>query len=577
MSDTRRAMAGLLFGALCILLSAHPAVAQGGSRCTVTEVTYKQLSNAVLITVKADGLLESDINIMDFWEQEEGNWQLRQVEVVPFKLGNARSGVGSLITIDAYPVSHLKLNTSTGSREGVGLDCELVLYTRAIAGRIRTSGMRMGGRQVRGDVQVDMERSGDGTEFYITVLSDKHVDVADLAAAAPSEVTPELEVAINSAGRLDVKAVNSSIREALQQSAELASARLIIDDAVNTRLTCHLRDMALPELLDAIATGYGLAVARRDGGYYISEALPQGPAAYWLSETAIIPLRYLSPADALPLLPDYVLRFVKRHKDGNALVVTGSPGLIEKVRSDIERVDRPGLQMSVRAMLVEMSSIDANTRALQLLMAGGDTQWELNSEASSLRFAMLPDRLTEVSARLRALRRRGDVHLRVEPHMTVLSGQRAEFFFGSRQYFRFKNQTSAGTEVTIRSADVGVRLVVTPWGATREHITVPLTIEASNILSVGAGGLPTVARRRATATMVIAAGDTLIVGGLRSSSPTDTVQSTAPLLLPPPLRNMAEFRNREVTERDALVLLQVEANNRPPAGTPQDTHGEETP
>ena len=69
-------------------------------------------------------------------------------------------------------------------REGIGLDCELVLYTRGIAGRIRTSSGRMGGRQVRGDVQVDMERSGDGTEFYITVLSDKHVDVADLAPEA---------------------------------------------------------------------------------------------------------------------------------------------------------------------------------------------------------------------------------------------------------------------------------------------------------------------------------------------------------------------------------------------------------
>lgn len=577
MSHTPRAGAGLLLVALCILCGAHPAVGQVGSRCMVTDVTYQQLSNAVLITIKADGVLESNIDVMDFWEQEDGNWRLRQVEVVPFSLGNARSGVGSLITIDAYPVSHLKLNTSTASREGIGLDCELVLYTRGIAGRIRTSSGRMGGRQVRGDVQVDMERSGDGTEFYITVLSDKHVDVEDLAQARPSEVTPELDVALNSAGRLDLKAVNSSIRDVLQQAAELASARLVIDDAVNNRLTCHLRDTALPELLDSIAAGYGLAVARRDGGYYVSQALPQGPAAYWLSESAIIPLRYLSPADALPLLPDYVLRFVKRHKDGNALVVTGSPGLIAKVRSDIEQVDRPGLQMSVRAMLLEMGSTDAHTRALELLVGGGDTQWELNAGSSNLRFAMLPDRLTEVSARLRALRRGSDVHLRVEPHMTVLSGERAEFFFGSRQYFRFKNQTATGTEVTIRSADVGVRLVATPWGATREHITVPLTVEASNILSVGAGGLPTVARRRATATMVIAAGDTLIVGGLRSSSPTDTVQSTAPFLLPPLLREPAEFRSGEVIERDAIVLLQVEANNRPTAGAPLQPHGEETP
>ena len=102
MSHTPRSVAALLLGVLWVLYGTHAAVGQGGSYCTVTEVTHRQLSNAVLITIKADGVLESNIDGMDFWEQEDGNWQLRPVETVPFTLPNARSGVGSLVTIDAY-------------------------------------------------------------------------------------------------------------------------------------------------------------------------------------------------------------------------------------------------------------------------------------------------------------------------------------------------------------------------------------------------------------------------------------------------------------------------------------------
>ncbi len=570
-----RAIGVALTSLLCILNSIPAAVGQGGSYCSVTDVDVRQLSNAVRITIKADGVLESAIRIMDFWEQEDGVWSLRPIESVPFQLSNARSTVGSLITIDAYPVSHLKLNTPPSSRAGVGLDCELVLYTRAVAGRIRTAGGSFGGRQLRADVQVDMERSGDGMEFYLTVLSDKYVDVADIVRPARIDVPPELAVSLNSSGRLDIKAVNAGMREALQQVGEFADARILIDDAVDNRLTCHLEDVPFRDALDAIAAGYGLVVAQHDGAHFVSRALPDGTAAYWLADSAVIPLRYLSPADALPLLPDYVLRFVKRHKDGNALVVTGSPALIDKVRSDIEKVDRPGLQMNVRALLVQTSSTRSYERVIELLLGGGDTEWELDTARSSLRFAVLPDRLTEVRARLRAMQRDSAISLCVEPHMTVVSGGRAEFFFGTRQYFKFRRPTSAGTEAVIRSADVGVKLAVTPWGATREHITVPVTVDASNIVAVGTGGLPTVARRTADATLVVASGETVIVGGLRSASPETTVQRTAPWLLPAPLQGVGQSKSTAVTEHDALVLLQVEANGFPPIQ--RGSEWEETP
>jgi len=113
-----------------------------------------------------------------------------------------------------------------------------------------------------------------------------------------------------------------------------------------------------------------------------------------------------------------------------------------------------------------------------------------------------------------------------------------------------------GPEVTIESTNIGVRLRATPWGAKRDYIMVPLTLEASSLVSVGAGGLPTVATRRAYATLALKSGQTVIVGGLRVRQSGRSRQRTPLAMMLGPLGRSTQ---RNVIERKALILLQVDA------------------
>lgn len=552
--------------ALCLAALAYfwqPACAQTEGYCTVTGVRSEQLSNAVRITIQADGAMRTSIQRLDFYAGRFRRAAFLERDIIPFQLTNARSAVGNFVDISTYPVSYLKLSTPPDSREGVGLECELHLYRPAVPGRIHTDNEELGGGGMLGDVQVDMESSQNGAEFYITVTSDKHVDLEDLAQAgkSESELPVRLTTDLSDDGLLSITALNADLEETVQQVAALIGTTVVIDDEVHRLLTCRLTELDFEQFLQVLARGYGLAVAQRDGTCYVSNALPSNVASYWATSATVIPLHHLSTSEVLSLLPDYVLRFVRPSKSANALVATGPAPLLDRLQADIAKLDQPAMQITVRAMLVEANSDADARRALALMTAGGTTEFALDPDASRIRFGVAQKRASEITASLKALQRQAAVQLRVHPHMTVLNGQEAEFFFGETQYFTFQTSGWRGPRVSVESTEVGVRLTTTPWGAGPDYIQVPVEIEASNITATGAAGQPTVARRTATSCMAMRSGDTLIVAGLEMNSPSDTRRQTAPGMLPWPLRPMASAHESRQVLRRALILLQVEARS----------------
>ncbi len=554
----RLALSALCFALGALHLGAMAAYAQTKGYCTVTDVEVVQLSNAVRITLKADGALRVEVDEVSAWEQsEEGGWQMKKFDVIEFRLPNARSNLGSFVDISAYPISYLKLAIPLESQEGIGLECGLVLYRPAVYGRVRADNYRSGGRWLRGDVQVDIEKADNGRELYLTVTSGKHVDLTELEKKPkPKHLERRLSVKKGASGRLSVHALNADLREALKQISEQSGVALVVDNAVTSNLSCHLTDMELDPLLQRLARACGLVVARQQDTYYASDGVPTSVASYWLSSTETIPLHYLTATEALPLLPDYILRYVHSNKAGNALVATGPPELLQKLRADIAKVDKRGMGIRVRSVLVEFHNGTDAERTLKALVATGNTEASLDSADADVRFAVLRDRLSAVQAEMKWRRRGSKTTMYVNPTVRVRSGETAEVFFGQKLYFKFTREGWRGPEVIIESTDIGVRLRATPWGAKRDYIMVPLTLEASSLVSVGAGGLPTVATRRAYATLALKSGQTVIVGGLRVRQSGRSRQRTPLAMMLGPLGRSTQ---RNVIERKALILLQVDA------------------
>jgi hypothetical protein len=116
--------------AIALLVLPWTAHAQTEISCDITEIKVEQLSNAVEVRLKADGLLTVNMNRDDIIDPENG-WSPLRRDDIPIHITNARSGIGTLADVSTYPVNYIELLTPPESREGVGLDVRVVLYKNA--------------------------------------------------------------------------------------------------------------------------------------------------------------------------------------------------------------------------------------------------------------------------------------------------------------------------------------------------------------------------------------------------------------------------------------------------------------
>ena len=517
------------------LFACGAAGAQTEVYVTVTEVKVEPLSNATRVTIRTDGMVQGAFNRADF-EAPEGNWaEPRQLRVFPFRLTNARTALGSFVDIGAYPVSHLSFSIPPESREGVGLDVQLVLYKRGYMDLIYFQGEDYFSGWVPAPPGVWIQLSRDGRDVIITVTSDRYRE----AEAPRTEVAPSqssLSVSVDENGRLTVRALNSTLGEVLGEISDKAGLPIAVRGGANYRASMSVTQVAPEDLMRAIARAYGLSVRSVGGIYYVTEGLPTEVDSYWAAPTAGFRLLHMPAEEAIELLPDFLLRYVRADPGQNALIATGPPQLLDKLDADLRAVDQPRPQIRLSATVVEEVTEGGLEAASELVYAGAVYRFTTSADTGRLSYEIASEPLHDLRVKLRALVERGCVRTRVCPMVTVVSGRHGEIFLGRRQYFAFAqtNHTGWGAvqEVALESADVGSRIMAEPWSGDGEHITVFVRVQANTILTVDSQGLPLVATRSAQGTVRLTSGDTIIFGGLVLESSSNTHRQAGPKALP---------------------------------------------
>ncbi len=110
----------LLLVVVCALGAVSPgAPAQRRERayCNLTAIESERLPNAVKIVLRSDGLMAPDIQSRDFFNVDAarmGRWDRmgKRITVIPIRIRNARSQVGSIVNVGVYAVSHVEISVS---------------------------------------------------------------------------------------------------------------------------------------------------------------------------------------------------------------------------------------------------------------------------------------------------------------------------------------------------------------------------------------------------------------------------------------------------------------------------------
>ena len=169
----------------------------------------------------------------------------------------------------------------------------------------------------------------------------------------------------------------------------------------------------------------------------------------------------------------------------------------------------------------------------------------------------------EIGAILMALERNSGVNILSTPHILTSNHQEAKIVVGENVPFVSQSRVTEfdpATPTAIRSfdfKDVGVELTVRPHVSSGGSVRLEIDASFSKLIE-GTTGLgsetPTTAQRKATTTISIGSGSTVVIGGLMRDDK-DTVETKVPLLGDLPLVGGLFRSERELMQKTNLLLF----------------------
>jgi hypothetical protein len=515
---------------LLFLLPIARSSAQFRPHCNVIRVESAKLSNAIRVRIVADGVIDLDFDLDRYANFEKMRAGAPEEEVffpstkLSMRIGNARTQVGNFIDISKYPVSHVEISIPPESREGIGIELSLVLYipgfpyTGEITSITRGNWMwNFGGITLPGVAKIDLRTSPDQRSIIITVIGDRVEAEEPIPRGIPvEERRKDLRISWDGE-RISVFAMNVDINSFLKGISEKTGLRLLAEEGISRTISMSIRDATIEELLKFLCIGYGLSAMRTEGdAYVLVEGVARGEAPYYASKTAVIPLKYIDAERARGLLPDFLLGFVHPDREGNALVVTASEEIVEKVRRDIERIDIPAPQIMVQGVVVEFKG----SREMEIFMDAlfEEKRWGVLSPGPGTISVLRADKQeSEIQFLLRAFVEKGMARIRAEPSLLLSNGEVGRLFAGEERMIQVMRYEWGGMRGIAIPVSIGTTMRVRPWTG-GEEINIGISVETSNIMEVDPlTKLPTISSRKVEGYIRVRDGDTVVVGAFKQS------------------------------------------------------------
>ena len=545
--------------------------AQEQSFCRIEKVEVQKVNNAVIIKLTTDGLAEINMD----WDLQEQVWERdertndghpRMASQFRFTMGNVRSGSASMVNVAQYPVSHVQFALAPRSRENIGISFTVYLYKPGYLAGVKSGNEDWfddGLANWRPDVpRVLVTTSTDQKQISITVLTDRPEEPEPVRPAV-AEASPFLLVD-GSRERVRVWALHADMAALVERMAQQTGVPVFLDDQVPNKVTAHFDDAPLAQVLAGLGTAYGLCLRQEDGAYHLTLGRPDNPATYWAATTKTVALNYLEAPKALVLLPDVVLPYVHANQDGNSLVISGPAPLIARIERDLAAIDQPSRHCRLRAWVVSNEDSDEDVRRELVGITGGNTAWGFDGAAGDLQVGVGPGQAATVLAQLRALARKGKLHITALPSLVCQTGSSAEVFVGQELYYIHLGWWWEG--LSLRSVAVGSKLAMQLRNV-GDSITASVAVD-SNVAGPSSGGAPHVFQRSAQATVCIPSGGLMVIGGLRQTE--DTQQRDRPLPFLGPVGDVLSGRLRGGTRGEVTLLVEAEAMTAPPRSKPEE-------
>jgi len=392
---------------------------------------------------------------------------------------------------------------------------------------------------------------------------------------------------------LSIDFQKADVRAVLRLLGEVAGLNLVIDPDVSGQIDVRLTDVPWQQAFDVVltsarlrATPDGLVVRVASQQRLLAEAADRGRDAELLTasgERVLLTrtLSYARAADVMPILVKGALSprgEVQVDARTNTLIVRDVPAHLTQAEALVTTLDVPQAQVEIEARILQTSRDVA--RALGVawgvgrsagegtvgpgvsgrLEASGDSDApppavSLPAGAATsglgVRLGAVPG-LTGLDLAISAMERRGEGRVLSTPRVSTQNNVEAEITQG----VQIPVQTQANNSIAVTFKDAALTLRVRPQITSAGTIIMRVVLEnAAPDYSRSVNGIPPIDTQRAVTTVLVADGETTVIGGIATQRVQQSTGRTPGLHRVPLLGRLFRRDDRSDDQRELLIFI----------------------
>jgi type II secretory pathway component GspD/PulD (secretin) len=261
--------------------------------------------------------------------------------------------------------------------------------------------------------------------------------------------------------------------------------------------------------------------------------------------------------------------------NSNTLLLSASPRFFDDVENLVISLDQPRPQVLIQVLLAEVTldseqdlGVEWNiTKTVENAKVATGTDLGVLNDLKTLGGFSTAVTGSDYNFLIRALQNDGRLEVLSRPQILTADNKPATINVGQRVPIVTGSQVTplGGTASTIEYQDVGVSLQVTPRigadGAVRMEVTTTNSDLSSTTITVpsnsgnGNVGLPIINQRRATTSVSVQSGQSIIIGGLIQNSEDNRVKKVPYLGDIPGLGVLFRSKSKTINRKELLILL----------------------
>jgi type II secretory pathway component GspD/PulD (secretin) len=370
---------------------------------------------------------------------------------------------------------------------------------------------------------------------------------------------------------------------ALQDLAMASGVPIIPDPNVAGQVNVSFDNVSLEEALDLVLAGKPYVYKRMPHYYLVADRGLTGRAFADISETRRIRLNYTQAMRAKQLLSPVFAQYVQAeapnprdpNDEGNTLMVTASPKMVDRIVQDIHEIDRFRRQVLLDARVVVMERGDLLNLGVEWGWptiragvfhdgAGTDTSLPIPGWPWGVQIGYSPDRTftDSLMMALNLLQENSQADIIANPKVIAQDGRQAEIRVVQEEWFYMLPQTlqqnnfGFGSMGDLQKIESGTVLTITPRIGDNNDIMLEVAVEVSDSIPKARGSeLPLVTRRMAKNAVTVKDGGTVAVGGLTENRSKSSEKRVPVLSNIPLLGELFKNRNNDKASREVAVFV----------------------